>query len=126
MAIGDKIYCNEHTAVCKVCGKAIPLTEARVCGDCGGVYCSDCRVGDKCRTCGTADKVNGENYKQLSSRTRRMRLNALPFSARMGKTAVLEDHETVVFVTVSHISFLRSKPVRRIHNKLTEKTEVLR
>lgn len=126
VAIGDKTYCNEHVAVCKVCGKTVPLSAARVCGDCGGVYCDDCAAGEKCRTCGTADQVNGENYKALSSRTRRARLNALPFNARLGKIAVLEDHENIVFVTVAHISFLRSKPVRRIHNKLTGKTEVLR
>ena len=44
--------------------------------------------------------VNGSNYKKLSSKTRLVRLNALPFFAKFKKTAVLEDNENIVFVTV--------------------------
>ncbi len=123
---GDALLCNEHVAVCKVCGVALPKNELRVCPDCGGGYCASCERDGKCRTCAAADTVTAENYKSVSSRTRRMRLNALPLRDRLGKTAVIEDHETVVFVTLPTVPLLRLSAVKRVHHKLTGKTEVIR
>ena len=119
---GGKTYCSEHIAVCKVCGKTVPLKDAKKCNDCGGIYCRDCGQGNRCITCAKVDDVNIANYKKISSRSRLYRLNALSFADKVGKTAVLEDHESVIFVTLKP----RSKKVRR-YSKLTQKmTDVKR
>ena len=124
-SVQGKLYCREHTAVCKVCGAAVPVEDARVCPDCGGIYCVSCGKEGKCATCATADTVTAENYKKVSSKTRLMRLNALSLREKLGKTAVIEDNETVVFVTVYNV-FRGTKTYRRTHNKRTGKTEVWR
>lgn len=103
--IDGKIYCPEHSAVCKVCGKVVPLSKAHVCTSCGGTFCNSCGVSREtrdgmCTICNKAFDVNGSNFKSISSKTRLVRLNALPFFAKFKKTAVLEDNENIVFVTV--------------------------
>lgn len=97
---GENIYCSEHIAVCKVCGKPVAKDKAKVCPSCGGTYCPECEISNKCRTCGIAETVDAKNYKKVSGKTRLARLNALPFYERFSKTAVLEDNENIVFVTV--------------------------
>ena len=115
--INGNTYCSEHIAVCKVCGKSVPLSAAKKCRDCGGVYCSDCGEENRCISCAKVSTVNEQNYKDISSRTRKYRLNALPFKDKFGKTAVVEDNEDVIFVTLKNFG----KTVRR-YSKLTQKT----
>lgn len=112
-----KLYCSEHIAVCKICGKTIPLSEAKKCRDCGGTYCSDCGEGSKCLTCAKASSVNEINYKDISSPSRKYRLNALPFRDKFGMTAVMEDNEEIVFVTLRKFG----ATVLRRYSKLTQK-----
>ena len=116
VSLNSKTYCSGHIAVCKICGKTLPALEAKKCRTCGGTYCPDCGSGGKCLTCSQADEVTAENYKSISSGTRLLRLNALPFSDKFHKTAVIEDNENIVFVTIKK----SGKTVRR-YSKLTQK-----
>lgn len=110
-----KVYCNRHVKVCKVCGKPFPNKEMRLCRECGGYYCPDCGSQLMCKTCSDALKVTPQNFKEISSPTRKYRINALPYKERR-VSAVFEDYETVIYVTLG----VRRKV--RVYNKVTEKT----
>lgn len=119
IVLNGKTYCREHSAVCKVCGKIVPLGEISQCKQCGGYYCRSCAFDKElCSTCGKAKTVNVTTYKSVSSPTRLARLNALSIFAKTGKTAVIEDNENVVYVSVRKYGGNRV----RIYNKLTGKT----
>lgn len=126
VSVGDEVYCPEHVAVCKVCGAPVALSRARVCRDCGGIYCNKCGTADKCNTCVTAASVTPANYKSVSSPTRLRRLNALPVGEKSGRVAVIEDHEDVVFVSMGKSYPHSSARHCYVHHKLTGKTEVKR
>ena len=116
--VSGKIYCPDHAAVCKVCGKTVALSAARTCETCGGTVCADCVEGNKCATCARADTVTETNYKQVSTKKRLARLNGLPLREKFARVAVLEDNENVVYVTIC-----AGQKQKRIYNKLTGQTQ---
>lgn len=117
----DATYCFKHTNLCKSCGKLVPMKDLTMCTSCGGYFCKTCGGGTMCPICQDAVKANSENYKEISSKTRMLRLNTLPVHKKFfGKVAVLEDKVHILYVDTSDY-----KNQKRLYNKLTGKFKTL-